>query len=587
MLYLIMRFIFLFLFICFPILSWSSNNNLRVEVLGLSSEEKEIVLSNLSIKNAEQIKPGKGRIVSYYQLALQEITTTLESLGYYHPNIQGELFETPSGFLATYHIEPGIPIIIKNVYIKLVGEGEKEPTLLALIKNTPLKPGKKLKHKSYETFKQNLLGKALQLGFLDAVFILNEVKVKLENHEADIFLELDTGNQYAFGKVRFAAPPYPTEFLSRYLPFKEGDPYTTEQLICLQKAFIDTDLFTKVRIDPDLNNTKNLLVPLTIRLTPKPHNKYTSSIGFGTDTGLRGMLGWERRRIAYPGHRININVKGSKRLNQANLQYSIPGKRPTTDRLAAGLQITEEKLVDKKYSLVSEPGITHLQKRGHLEQILSLRYLNIIARKIPSLPKTRTHFLMPSIGYAWSTIHKETLLQHGARITFNIQGGLKTVLCSTDFLQAETRAKWILPIGEMTRFIIRTDVGAIATPHFNVVPWTLRYFTGGDHTVRGFGYNSIGPRELDPATGEFIRVGGRYLIVGSLELERKIYKNFGAAIFVDTGNAMNKWRSRLSTGAGFGLRYATPLGPLRLDLARPMMRGKQKLRIHLTFGMDL
>lgn len=585
-----MRFIIFIIFICLiclPKISWCSSNRITVEITGLKPEDTEVVLSNLSINNVGPIKLSDSRTASYYQLGIEEIQSTLESLGYYHPKIQAKLISTTKGLTAKYHIYPGKPVLIHSISIQLLGKGSSQAALQTLIKDCPLKKGEPLQHKVYETFKQRLLGRILQLGYLDAVFNVNEIRLDLAKNQADILLRIDTGTQYTLGPVQFISPPYPVEFLNRYIHFSTGSPYTTEQLLHVQKAFIDTELFTKVRVEPEFNETKNFAVPLNIRLTRKPYNKYTARIGFGTDTGTRGLLAWERRRALYPGHRINVSLKGSKRLNQANVQYVIPGKHPITDRLVFGGQVSEEKTSDKKYSLVSEPNITQLKKRDHLENILSLRYLNILVRALPSEPKAKSHFLLSRIGLAWSTIKKITLLQEGTRIIFNVQGGLKSLLSSTNFLQGEVQLKWMIPITDLSRLIIRNDVGATATSNFNVVPWTLRYFTGGDHTVRGFGYNSISPTELDPNTQEYIRVGGRYLMVGSLELERRIYKNIGAAVFVDTGNAMNTWRSRFSTGAGVGLRYETPLGPLRLDIARPMMKGKQKPRIHLTFGMDL
>ncbi len=575
------------LLVLLPDNSWSSNKYLTIEIFGLEAEEKQIVLANLSIKNAEHEKTlNKDAILSFYQLAPKEITTTLEALGFYHPKVSSELFSTADGFIAKYYIEPGPFILIRTVTIKVLGEGQNNLVLKTLVEHPPLKAGERLKHNIYEIFKQNLLGKALQLGYLDAIFNVNEIRLDPTRNQADILLELDTGIQFKFGKVNFPSPPYPPDYLKRYIPFSEGSPYTTEQLLSLQKALIDTDLFAKVRIDPELNETKNFLVPLQVRLKPKPHNKYTASIGFGTDTGARGTLGWERKRVAYPGHRININGRVSKRRNQLSAQYTIPGKHPTTDKFAFGHQLTEDKPPDHTYNLTNKTSVTHMQKRGRLERILAINNLSAVYRTLPTDPKEHTHFLLPNMGYVWNNIKKRTLLQHGTWFSFTLLGGLKSVLSSANIIQGQGSIKWILPFGDLTRLILRSNIGATATSNFSKLPRNLRFFTGGDHTVRGFGYESLGPRITDKNGNEIV-VGGRYLFVGSIEFERKVYKNVGVAIFMDTGNAMNQWKTQLATAAGFGFRYETPLGPLRLDIARPTMRGKHKPRVHLTFGMNL
>jgi translocation and assembly module TamA len=584
-----MRVLILIMLICFPTLCWSANSKISVEVLGLPKEEQEIVLSNLSIKKSEQDKNlTADQILSLYQISIEEISTILESIGYYHAKItQNITCKTDENtYLATYKINLGSPVHLTNIHLTLRGDGKDQTALQAMIQEPSLKKGKILKHHKYEAFKQNLLGTALQLGYLDARFTTNKILVDTVRNQAEVMLMLDTGKRYVFGNIHFISAPYPTEYLKRFIPFSSGVFYTTDRLLALQKNLMDTDLFTKVKLNPDLNEAQNYTVPVNIVLTPKPSNKYTTSLGFGTDSGPRGMVGWEHRRKSHPGHRININFRSSQRLNQANAQYTILGKNPTTDRIAFGTKITEEKPVDKKYSLQNESGITHIQQRGHFEQILGLHYLSVAFRKLPTDPKNHSHFLLPSMGYAWSSIKKETLLQQGVRISINLQGGLKSVLSTTNMFQAVTRFKWIFPVTDVSRMILRGNLGTLATRQFNKIPWNLRFFTGGDHTVRGFGYNSIGPKEKD-LNGNLIVVGGRHLVVGSAEFERKIYKNFGAAIFVDTGNAMNKWGEKMKTGAGFGVRYETPLGPLRLDIARSMMRGKQKPRIHLTFGMNL
>ncbi|HQZ87840.1 MAG TPA: BamA/TamA family outer membrane protein [Gammaproteobacteria bacterium] len=584
-----MRFIILILFVCFPVICWSSSDKISVEITGLPKEEQEIVLSNLSIKKSEKDKNlTDDHILSLYEISTEEISTTLQSIGYYHAKIRADILsnEGKNTYLVTYQVNLGDPIIITTLSLKITGDGKDQSALESMIKNPVLKKNKILKHDKYEAFKQNLLGTTLGLGYLDAHFTTNKVLVNTASNQAEIILMLETGKRYAFGSIHFISSPYPTEYLKQYIPFSSGVPYTTDRLLALQKNLLDTDLFAKVKLNPNLNKTQDYRVPVNITLSPKPSNKYTTSLGFGTDSGPRGMVGWERQRKSHPGHRINLNFWGSKRLNQANAQYTILGKNPAIDRIVFGTKITEEKPVDKKYSLQNASGITHIQKKGQFEQILGLHYLSVVFRKLPTDPKNHAHFLLPNIGYTWNTLKKESLLQRGIHVSANVQGGLKSALSTTNMVQGVVRLKGIIPITNMSRIILRGDLGSIATHQFDKIPWNLRFFTGGDRTIRGFGYNSIGPQEKD-LNGDLIVVGGRHLIVGSTEFERRIYKNIGAAIFVDTGNAMNKWGARLKTSAGFGVRYETPLGPLRLDIARPMMRGKQKPRLHLTFGMNL
>lgn len=586
-----MRFIIFLWFVLFPLMGLCSEQKLRVEITGVTKEEKKILFPNLSIKQAEkEIGLNEDRIVGLHQLASEEIITTLQALGYYHSTITAKLFLTHhlnhTEWTAEYHILPGPPVRVRSITFRLLGPGQNNRELYNIIKNATLKKGMPLNHNDYGSFKQLWLGKALQLGYLDAIFNVSEIQLDRQQNQADIVLEMDTGVRYHFGEIHFASPPYPIPHLKRCIPFKPGTPYTTENLLLFQKSLTETDLFSKVRIDPNLNEATDYLIPVKVRLIPRPANKYTASLGFGSDTGPRGTVGYEHRLQSLPGHRFNINVKGSERLNQGNIQYSIPGKNPVVDRLVFGYQVTEEKPVDKTYSLSKEVGITHIQKREPVEQILAIQYLKEKFKELPEDPKQKTHFLLPSIGLVWSDIDRKALLPEGTHVTLIVRGGLGLLLSTTNLIQAENRVKWAIRLGDETRLILRTDMGATAISNKTDFPLTLRFFAGGDHSVRGYGYQSLAPTETDAAKNE-IRIGGRYLFVGSSEIERRVYKNLSAAIFFDAGNAFNHWGASLARSAGCGIRWRTPLGPIRLDIAQAIPRAKRKPRIHLSFGMDL
>lgn len=577
-------------------------SRLEVQIHGLNTLEKKLVELNLSILAAEKEQDlNLERVIALNNLAKEEIITSLQILGYYQATIKSELITTQNGWKVNYEIDPGRVTLIQEVHLKLIGEGKEEPLLIKFMQSTPLKAGQVLNHTQYETFKQNWLDKALQLGYLAAIFNVNEIRVDVKNARAEIVLELDTRKRYYFGDIQFEEPPYSIDYLNRHIPFKPGTPYTTEQLLQLQKNLTETELFSKVRIDPQISNENTIdenfdhdpyCVPLKVCLTRRPRNRYTASTGYGTDTGPRGTLGYERKLETFPGHRFSMNIKGSKRYNQGNLQYAIPGKNPASDRLVFGYQITEEKLVDKKYSLLEELGTTLIQKEGFLEQILALQYRHEKFRILQTQPKQSAHFLLPSIGLIWSNIDRKALLPLGVFASLNVRGGLGLLLSSTNLLQAESRLKWALPLGDCGRVIFRTDFGATALSNPQDFPLSLRFFAGGDHSVRGYGYQSLGPKGVDN-NGNVIVVGGRDLFVGSLEIERIIYKNITGAVFLDNGNAFNKWKTKLYTGAGFGLRWCTPLGPIRLDIAQAIVGKKHrnkkryKPRIHLTFGIDL
>lgn len=578
---------------CLPMLSWaaSSYSTLSVKVTGLTAMAETLVLVGLSIKTAEtEKKLNADRIESLHQSAPGEITTTLEALGYYNSKIYPQLNESNGHFTAQYDIEMGPPTVVEHVTVRLLGDGKWMPELDYLANHPDLVPGVQLMHSDYERYKQLLLSRALQLGFLDAVFKENEIRVDRDTHRAQISLILDTGKRYRFGEITFQKTIYPECYVARYVPFCPGDPYTTSDILALQKALVDTDLFRYVRIDPLMSEAKNYAVPLSVHIKPKPKNKYYGSLGYGTDSGLRGILWWEHRRQSRPGHRINVEAQASKWKNLANIRYTIPGERPATDRMVFALRATEEKFRDAKYSLREDVSAVQIKKIAKFERMLGLHYLILERyRELPGFPKKNAHYFIPSFGVVYTDITQKSPSQEGFRLSFSIRGALRPLVSTTSFLQSELRGKWVYGINCDTRLITRMELGALATHNRDKISLSLRYFTGGDQTVRGYGYKSLGPRKTD-AFGNQIVVGGQYLAVGSVELERKIYKEFSGAVFYDVGQAMNKLRTRFGRGVGVGVRYKTPLGPLRVDLAQaltPITKKKKSYRIHLTFGMDI
>ena len=564
-----------------------------LKIEGLKPIDKKALFYNLDFK----LKLADDRLT---QRVSTDIANYLAIIGYYAPSIECNTSvprEAASGILRAFQtakqqvactVDYGPPLRIQSISIVLEGAGQKDPALEDLLENCPLKPGLRFEHESYEYYKQKLLTKALEQGYLEAAFIENQVRVDLVQQEARIRLTLATGKPFSFGPVSFPNPPYPTPFLAKYLSFKPGDPYRTETVFKLQKDLLDSALFKHVRVEPEPDAHGSSRVPVKVHLDPKARNHYTFGLGFGTDTGLRERIHWERRRSALPGHRVQLSAKTSQRANQARMLYSMPLNNPKTDRVDFDTQIVEEKPVDKKYSLRHETSLSSIKKIDRLERTLSTRFLSESFRDLPNTSKKNAHFLLPQISYNWTkqdAIFNPGSHNQGLRLGLKIQGGLASLGSSTNIIRTDFRLKGIKTLTEKIRFIIRGNLGAMDAKDKQKIPLSLRFFTGGDQTVRGFGYQSLGPTEKDPL-GNLIVVGGRYLVVGSIEWERTLYKKMGMAVFSDAGNAMNHFGQKLFYSAGFGLRFGTALGSVRIDLAQALPRNQRKPRLHLNFGMD-
>lgn len=558
-----------------------------ISLTGLEETLSNRITAGLSIKAAEEeAKLTLDRIELLAELSREEIIQRLEALGYYRAQVNYQLgFVSKTNMQVRYTITRGPPTYIGVVDVQITGEGSNHPDLRAIVCYPTLIEGAQLEHKQYEAYKEELLGKALQLGYLDATFNLSEIKISANHTRADIRLKLDTGRRFAFGAVSFVDAHYPSCYLERYVPFQSGEPYTTQQLSNLQTALWSSDLFTHVRVYPDTDNIQNYTVPIQVRLKDRPLNTYSAGLGYGNETGYRGNLGWEHRLTSFPGHQFNLNLRASQKRNRASAIYTIPGFDPTTEQLILESSATEERF-EGKLSKRLDNSVTQIIKFGRCEQVLGMHYLAEIFREDSADPMRHSRFLFPTLGYIWKNIEKTTPFSHGFKILITGKGAARTLYSSTNLLQIEIEPKWIVLLGECARLIMRADLGATYIKNAKLFPLSLRFFAGGEDSIRGYEYNSLGPKERN-ARGKKVVIGGRYLLVGSLEAERVVKGDFSAALFVDGGNAMNRFTAPLAVGAGFGVRWATPLGPFRLDIAHPVKRGKFRPRLHLSFGIDL
>jgi len=167
-------------------------------------------------------------------------------------------------------------------------------------------------------------------------------------------------------------------------------------------------------------------------------------------------------------------------------------------------------------------------------------------------------------------------------MSFDLYGAHEKLLSDTTFFQATVSSKWIKSLGESTRFLARADLGTTVTQNFGQLPATVRFFTGGDTTVRGYGFETIGPVDPDGNV-----TGGEHLIVLSLEADWLVANNWAVAVFADSGTSFVGSDPDFKTGVGIGLHWYSPVGPIRVDLAHPLDDPDQDYRLHITFGPDL
>ncbi|MFO0754779.1 MAG: autotransporter assembly complex family protein [Thermodesulfovibrionales bacterium] len=552
----------------------------HISVEGVEGDLLENILGYLSIeqhkKDADLSEEDVRRL---YEQAPEEIRSALQPFGFYKPDITSALSREEGAWRAHFQIAPGPAVRIRTIDLAVSGPGSGDPRLERLREDFPVKEGQVLQHEKYEKAKRMLQETAAERGYLDAEFLEHKVVVHREEYYAVVELHLATGPLYHFGEVTFHQEALRPEFMVRFLPFRAGDPYRISGLLDLQSALYESDYFSEVEVMPRKDLAEDLVIPVEVFLEPRKRQKYVFGIGYGTDTGVRGILGWENRRVNRRGHKFTAELNFSEIRGSLTSRYTIPMKHPVTDHFDISAGFSQDR-TETSRSATRLLGVSYTQVRGKWQETF---YLNFQQEKFTISDESGdSTLLLP--GTNWVRVKADNRINttNGSRLLLDLRGAHTALVSDTSFVQARVNAKVIRSLGSIGRIILRGDVGTTQAGDFSRLPPSQRFFAGGDQSVRGYAYNSLGP---ESAEGKVI--GGKHLLVGSVEYEQHIVKKWSAAVFFDAGNALARFSGPLEQGAGFGVRWKSPVGPVRVDLAWALSKPGTPWRIHITMGPDL
>ncbi len=557
-------------------------DRVRVEIEGLSGDVLANVTSFLTLiqQKSQETLTGE-RIKKLHKKTPAEIREALQPFGYYKPEIVSELAQVDEVWVAHYIVDHGPALPLTTVDVRILGPGEQDVAFQRLLKKLPLVRGETLKHANYEGAKSALVQLATERGYLDAQFETNEIRVDLEAYSAAVVIHFNTGERYRFGAITFDVPEFDTDFLRRYATFEEGDAYTFTALLDLQNALTDSDYFTQVEVKTRRELAENHVIPVEISAIPRDRTRYTLGMGYGTDTGARATAGVERRRVTRDGHRWRADAKVSEISDSLTTRYFIPMKNPRTDQFTVTAGFENQRQTDnasKKYLL---SGSFSRLDNGWQKSL----FVNIERDKdfVVGEQTGNSTLVMPGINWTRIRADDRIYTTFGNRFMLEVRGGSETLGSTTSFIQGRANVKFVRRFQNYGRVLARGDVGYSKVLNFEELPPSVRFFAGGDFSVRGYEYNSLGPRGADDKP-----IGGTQLLVGSLEYEHILTESWSLAAFYDAGNAMNNFSEPLAYGTGFGVRYRSPIGLIRLDLAQPLNKELGNARyFHISIGPDL
>jgi len=558
---------------------------IEVVVEGIDGDARKNVLESLALPPG-LVQNGKADrlwLERFARQAERKVPAALEPFGYYSAKTVIQI-ETPEAdkYRLRVQIDPGQPAVITGVNVTVTGSGASEATLAALASDFPLRKGAVLVHPLYEKAKQALQSRAEELGYLDAAYAVHEVRVDEAGRSAVITLALETGQKYFFSTVAIkGAPDYPDAFLRRYLTFQPGEAFSYGRMAASQLQLNNSERFRRVIVRADKEQARDGKIPAQVILTPAPHISLRPGIGYGTDTGARFALHYRDLNMLHRGHELDSRLYISQRLQGIATSYILPSDRDIRTFTSAQINLQQEEISTYDSRIISmELARTHsFASRGQGSVYVKFQREEFT---IGSQDST-SRYILPGVRFSDSRFNNLIRPDRGFRYAFDLRGAHQALGSTTRLLQFIGEAGHILPLPWRLSFLASAKAGfTVFTDEFSDLPPSLRFFAGGDQSVRGYAYQSLGPRD---AQGNV--VGGKHLLIGGVELQRAILENWAVSVFYNAGNAFDTFSDlTLFQAAGAGIHYHTPVGALNLYIARQIRVDDPEFRIHFTVGVE-
>ncbi|MDR0236012.1 BamA/TamA family outer membrane protein [Acinetobacter sp.] len=349
---------------------------------------------------------------------------------------------------------------------------------------------------------------------------------------------------------------------------------------------------------------ENKKIPVIVTLNADRLNSLETGIGYGTDTGVRLRGQYRRAIVNHLGHSFDANLELSQIRQSIDARYNIPYKHPLNDyfSLVAGYERETRDGIGNDMDLVIESAVAGVDRiikgsRKEWQHILGVRYrLDRVTQNGPvDIANIPDAFLIPGsdqeqqsllLGYEATKTTSDNRVNptRGYKQSYKIQLGSQSLLSDTDMAITSAEWKGLYSFGENDNHQIvgGLNVGYIFAKDFEKVPYNLRYFAGGDQSLRGFDYKSLSPVEYG------YKVGGQGLAVGSVEYNYQFKEGWRGAIFSDFGNAYDKsFSNDTEYSVGVGLRWKSPIGPIRIDVASGVSDPAKPIRLHFFIGSQL
>lgn len=520
--------------------------------------------------------------------AEREVRDLLASEGYFSPQVAISTLDDG----ALVQVLSGPRTVVDRVQLDLEGEiasPQREALRQSIERSWQLPAGAPFRSQDWEQAKRALLDALRDRGFLRARLLESEAEVNQELARASLELVVDSGAAVQFGPLVIdGLNRYPPEVIEGLKSFRTGDPYDMRQIADLQTRLNGAGWFTTVNVRPDvraLSDAADLQeVPVRVEVIERPSKRWTLGAGYDADYGPSVLAGWENRNVAGRGIQTFNGIELDQRRQFGFSTWETPQDLQGY-RWQGGLRL-EHRNIQNDIVDAGSLFAARLKREGKIETGLSLQYQYERQNVVFSADNEAFyHNRALVLGWSWTRRNLDSPLMptRGTITTFQISGAANALGSERSFVRGYVLGYGIYPLSradasEFGRVVLRGELGAVYADAREGIPSANLFRTGGSKSVRGYVTQGLGV-SLGEAT-----VAGRYLAVASVEYQHLIQRDWAIAGFIDAGNASDSIDTfKLARGAGVGVRWRTPVGPLNIDVARGFDPGQW--RVYFSIGV--
>jgi translocation and assembly module TamA len=499
--------------------------------------------------------------------------------GYFEAKVNSEIDDARDGTtVVRLTVEPGPRTHVRGIDLQFRGPAVNDPEgrkRIEVVRETwGLRPGEPFRQSHWAEAKEDALARLARGRYAAASIAASEARIDPAQRAADLTLELASGPMFLAGPlVVTGLKRYPATIIENLNPLRAGEPYDAIELDLFQRRLLETGYFHVVHFSVDPDPAQAASAPLRVNVIEASSQRIDTGVSFSTDTGFGLTLDYTHVDMFDRAWRLRPRLELNQKEQKFNVALDTP-PRPggvwntygtRLQRRDIEGQLTREAMVGYAHNWGLEATPSQVTLSGHFEN-----------QTISGATTENNYAVFFGYRKTFRTTDDIVSPRRGVLGTAEIGASVPGV-SSQKFIRARVKVNWLIPLGLKDDLLLRGEAGAVLASSRSGVVSSFLFRTGGDQTIRGYDFESIGVAQGNAT------VGGRYLAVASAEYTHWVTQSLGAALFVDAGDAFDGFSAfDLAVGVGVGVRWRSPIGPFRADVAYGQRT--EQIRLHFSVG---